>query len=111
MQAVGGGESLVAVRAFREFVTESGAPLWSVGGGLRDGFQSQTAGVVAADFDGEGIVEAEGWSQGEVESLRIFGLDLLVDPLAVGAGFFFEDGGECRAGVFGIDVDAACENS
>ena len=67
-QAVGRGQSFVAVGALHEFVAESGAPLRSVGGGLRDGFQMQAAGVFAANFDGECVVEAERLADVEIET-------------------------------------------
>ncbi len=110
MQAVGGGKSFVAVGTLHEFVAETGAPLWSVRRGLRDGFQAEAASVVAANFDGESVVEAEWRAHGEVEALHIFRLDLVVDFFMIGAGLFFQDCGESGAGVFGIDIDAACEN-
>ena len=59
MQAVGGGQAFVAVGTLHEFVAESGAPLGSVRCGLRNRFQVEAAGVVAANFYGEGVVESE----------------------------------------------------
>src|SRR6202142_2548738 len=58
-QAVGCDQALIAVGTLHEFVAESGTPLRSVGGGLRKRLQMQAAGVVAANLDGEGIVETE----------------------------------------------------
>src|SRR5579872_5356531 len=110
MQAVGGGESFVAVGTLHEFVAESGAPLGCVGRGLRDGFQSEAARVVASNFDGESIVEAERRAHGEVEALGIFSFYLIVDFFMVGAGLFLQYRRESGAGVFRIDIDAACEN-
>ena len=56
-QAVGCGQSFVAVGALHEFVAKAGTPLRSVGGRLRDCFQAETASVFAADFDGESVIE------------------------------------------------------
>ena len=39
-------------------------------------FRFEAASVVAADFNGESVVEAERRAHGQVEALRIFGLDL-----------------------------------
>ncbi len=69
-QAVGGGQALVAVGTLHELVAESGAPLRSVGGGLRDGLQAEPAGVVAADLDGEGVIESERLADREIEIAR-----------------------------------------
>jgi hypothetical protein len=77
---------------------------------LRDGLQTESPGIVAANFNGEGVVEAEGRSQGQVESLLIVRLNLPVNFLAIALGLFFQDRREGRASVFGIDVDAATEN-
>ena len=68
------------------------------------------AGVFAADFYGEGVVEAEWLAYGEIETLLIFCLDLVVDFFTIGAGRFFQDCGQGGAGVFGIDIDAASED-
>src|SRR5580693_9418169 len=110
VQAVGGHQSFVAIGTFHEFVTESGAPLRSVGSGLRDGFQTQAAGVVAANFDGESVVEAERCAHGQIEALLIFGLNLAVNAFAISIRLFLQDGGEGSAGIFRINIDTAGED-
>ena len=77
---------------------------------MRDGLQAEAAGVFTADFDGEGVIEAEGLTDLEIEPLGVFGLDLVVDLFGIAGGLLFQDRGERGAGVFGIDVDAAAEN-
>ena len=109
-EAVGCGQASVAVRTLHELVTETGAPLRGVGGGLGDGLQVEAAGVVATDFDGEGVVEAEGRAHGQIESRGIFGFHAGVDILLGACGILFEDGSEGGAGVFGVNVDASAEN-
>ena len=51
-----------------------------------------------------------GVAHGEVEALLIFGLDLVVNFVTIAVWFFFQDRRQGGAGVFRIDVDAACEN-
>ena len=77
---------------------------------MRDGLQAEAASVVAANFNGESVVEAEGRAHGQVEALGIFCFDLVVDVFAIAVGLFFQDRGQCGAGVFGINIDAAGEN-
>src|SRR5207245_9447616 len=84
-QAVGCDQALVAVGTLHEFVAEAGAPVRSVGRGLGKGLKMQPAGVVASDFDGEGVVEAEWRAKRKMESLRVFRLNAIVDRVPIGA--------------------------
>ena len=66
-QAVGCRQTLVTIGTFHELVTETGAPLRSVGGGLGDSLQAQATRVFAADLDGEGVIESESLPDLEIE--------------------------------------------
>src|SRR5204863_579716 len=90
-QAIGGSEALVAVGALHKFVTESGAPLPGLRGGLRKRLQMQAASVVAADFDGKGVVESERRTEGQVEALFVTGLHAIENSFPVRGGLLLED--------------------
>ena len=109
-ESVGRRQSLVAVGALHEFVAEAGTPLRSEGGRLRDGFQTQAASVIAANFYGEGVIKSEGLADVEIETAGILGLDLVVNLLGIAGRRLFQNRGERGAGVFGVDIDAAAQN-
>ena len=109
-QAVGCGQALVAVGTLHELVAEAGAPLRRIGGGLGDGLQAEAARVFAADLDGEGVIESESLADLEIETPGVFGLDLVVNLFGIAGRLRFQNRGQCGAGVFGIDIDAAAEN-
>ena len=52
----------------------------------------------------------KGWPDFEIETAGVFGLDLVVNLLAIAGRRLFQNRGERGAGVFGIDVDASAEN-
>jgi hypothetical protein len=109
-QIVGAGEAGVAVGAFIEFVAEAGAPLRSDGGGAGNCGEMVEAGVGSADDDGEGVVEAEGGKDFEMEALRVFIVNFLEDGLGIGLDWIFQDGGQGSAGVFDVGVNATRED-
>ncbi len=109
-QAVGCRQPLVTVGTFHELVTEAGAPLRRVGGGLGDGLQAEPAGVFTADLDGEGVIESESLAELEIETPGVFGLDLVVNLLRIAGRLRFQDRSQSGPGVFGIDIDAAAKN-
>src|SRR6266498_1662344 len=110
-QAVGCDQALVAVGALHELVPKAGAPLRSVRGGLRECLQMQATGVLASNFDGEGVVEAEGRAEGQVETLLVFRLHAIVNRFPICCGRLLQDCGQRCAGVFEIDVDASGEQA
>ena len=109
-QTVGCRQSLIAVGALHEFVAESGAPFGSVGGCLRDRLQAEAAGVLTANFDREGVIEAKGLADVQIELPGVFGFDLVVNLCGIAGRRLLQDCGERGAGVFGINIDAAAEN-
>ncbi len=109
-KSVGCRQSLVAVGTSHELVAEAGTPFWSVGGGLRDGLQAEPAGVLAADFDGEGVIESKRLPDREIKLPGVFGLDALVNLFGIARRRLLQNRGQGGAGVFGIDIDAAAQN-
>src|SRR5579862_1133010 len=110
MQVVGGGQAFVAVGALHEFVAESSAPVGCMWRGLADRLQAKAAGILAADFYRESVVESEWRADFQIELFLILCFDFVVDFFAIGTRFFFQDCGQGSAGVFGVDVDPASEN-
>ncbi len=45
-----------------------------------------------------------------MKSALIFGFDAIINCFAIGMELLFQDGRECCAGVFGIDINAPGEN-
>src|SRR5207248_3060404 len=78
-KSVGRDQALVAVGALHEFVTESGAPLRSVLGCLRNCLQMQAAGVIASNLDRESIVEAECRTEGQMKAALVLGFHAIVN--------------------------------
>ncbi len=106
MQAVALGEAAVAVGAFEKFVADAGAPFWSERNEVGDGAQVKLLSVRAADDHSEGVFESERLGDYQIEALGVALFDALVDGGFVGvvAGDFVQDGGECGAGVFDVEI-------
>ena len=66
--------------------------------------QVQARGVFAAHDDGESVVEAERRADVEIEAVAVGVVDGLVDGGGIVRGRLIQDGGERRAGVFGIEI-------
>ena len=77
---------------------------------MRDGFQSETAGILPADFDGEGVIKSERLAEFEIKPLGVFRLDPVVDLVGIARRLLFQNCGQGGAGVFGVDINAAAKN-
>ena len=106
-QAVGCDQALVAVRPLHEFVSKTSPPLWRIGRSLGDGAQVEFARIIAANHHRKSVVESQRRTEREAEPAFIALLHTLIDILLVAARLLFENGGQGRAGVFGIEVDAS----
>src|SRR5215469_7965829 len=79
MQVIGGNQSLEAIGPLHEFVAKAGAPMRRVGGSFGDGCQMQAASIVAANFNGEGVVEAERRTDCQMKTAGVLTLHHVVD--------------------------------
>jgi len=110
MQPVGRGQAPISVRPLHEFVAKTGTPVRGKLHRLREGSNVQTAGVSSADFHSKGIVESEGGSQGQSETVLIFVSHLLVDCSVVAGRVLLEDCRQSCAGVFGVHVNPSSQD-
>ena len=66
----------------------------------------QTARGLAADHHGESIVEAQRVHDFQAEARGVLSFDLVVDICRVAFHRLLQNGGECRAGILHVGVDA-----
>ena len=111
MQAVALDEAAVAVGALEKFVADAGAPTRSDRDDVGNFGEMELFGVGAADDHCESVFETERLGDVEIEALGVALFDAFVDGLGVGiVGWrFVENGGECGAGVFDVQIELAGE--
>src|ERR1700751_4717497 len=100
LESVRGAEAGKAVGALLEFVADTELPFWRVLCGLAEGSEVQAAGVVSADDHGEGVVEAEGRTDGDMVFRGVEAAHGIENLLRVAVDRLLEDGGERGSGVF-----------
>ncbi len=103
-EAVGTRQSTIAVGTFHEFITEAGAPLGAMRRHVRDGAQPEALCILAANHDGEGIVESERRANLKSEAIAVAVSNGTVDRVSVIRGTLSEDGLEGRSGIFGVQI-------
>src|SRR5579863_3686357 len=79
MEAIGRGQAFVSVRPLHKLITKSSPPLRSIHGCLRQRCETQTAGIVTANFQRKGVIEAERRPKRKTETSFIFLFDALVN--------------------------------
>src|SRR6266481_7842610 len=65
--------------------------------------------VIATDDHGESIFKAKRLGDFKMEAIGVELLDAIVDSARIALRSFVQDGGQCRAGVFDVEVQLACE--
>jgi hypothetical protein len=97
---------LIAIWTFHEFVTESGPPVRSIRRGIGERTELKPARGLAANDDGEGIVEAQRVHDFQVETRGVLAFGLVVHAPGVAFYRLLQNGGERSAGVLHIGVDS-----
>src|SRR5258708_13888467 len=105
VQAIGGSQPGIPIRPLHELVAESCSPLRTESRSLRQGLEVQTARVFPTNFHRESIVKTKRRTEGETEARFVFTLDPLIYLYPIASNCLFEDGGQCSARVFGVDVN------
>src|SRR5262249_19549606 len=93
-----------------ELVAKAGAPVDCLRHCVRDGFQVETTGIVAANLKREGVVEPKIGADLQVEARLIFAGDGVKDLLRIFGRRQFQNCGQSCASVLGVNVDASGEN-
>ena len=79
VQPIGCSQTSISIGPLHELVAESGAPLRSERGRLRQSLDVQAARILAANLHRKSIVEAEGWPESQTEAAFVFTLDPLIN--------------------------------
>jgi len=107
MEIVAVAPAAEAVGALEKFVADARAPLGGKGRDVGDFLEMEILRVIAADDHGEGVFEAEGLSDFEMEALGVELFDAMVNGVRIALRGFVEDGSESGAGVLDVKIELA----
>src|SRR5215471_2665119 len=71
----------------------------------------QAARIIAANFNGEGVVEAQGRTDCQVKTAGVLTFHPVIDLVGFISRLLLQDRGQSGTGVLGINVNTAGENA